>query len=233
MFSSDHPECLESKSQSKEEDTVRAAFGFDKKINGTYVEIGGLDGEIFSNTASLATCQRWNGVMVEGSPNNYKNLKTNVAAQKRSHVTAWNGAVCVPPDRHVKFIDRGAVGGDPSQMSEGFKEAWHRDFENPDGLEAGFKVACQPMSYFLEGLKHVDFFSLDVEGSELVVLETMDFSSVTIDVMIIETDVHNAQKNWKIQTLMRNVGMPECSAVHPVERSMLFVRKAFGARFGC
>ena len=65
-----------------------------------------------------------------------------------------------------------------------------------------------------------------------MVLETMDFTKITIDVMIIETDQHAPEKNWLVQTFMRNVGMPECTA-HPVERSMLFVRKEFGVRYGC
>jgi len=225
-FLNDKSKCLKSKSQSGEEDTVRAAFGFGDKMGGTYVEIGGLDGELFSNTASLATCQRWSGIMVEGSPINYGKLKTNVVAQKRSRVVAWNGAVCPPPIPHVEFIEFGAVGGDLGAMSEGFKKEWH-----PDGRQS-VKVSCKPMSFYLTGVKHVDFFSLDVEGAELMVLETMDFTKITIDVMIIETDQHAPEKNWLVQTFMRNVGMPECTA-HPVERSMLFVRKEFGVRYGC
>ena len=38
----------------------------------------------------------------------------------------------------------------------------------------------------------INFFSLDVEGSELKVLETFDFDKVKIDVLIVETDfIHN------------------------------------------
>ena len=38
------------------------------------------------------------------------------------------------------------------------------------------------------GIKHIDFFSLDVEGSELTVVESIDWTRVKIDVMLIENE---------------------------------------------
>ena len=35
-------------------------------------------------------------------------------------------------------------------------------------------------------VKHVDYFSLDVEGTELEILETIDWQAVQIDVLTIE-----------------------------------------------
>ena len=41
------------------------------------------------------------------------------------------------------------------------------------------------------GITHVDFLSLDVEGHELEVLKTIDFSKVTIDVITVENDYND------------------------------------------
>mmetsp|Transcript_583 Transcript_583/g.962 ORF Transcript_583/g.962 Transcript_583/m.962 type:complete len:184 (+) Transcript_583:25-576(+) len=50
-------------------------------------------------------------------------------------------------------------------------------------------VPCGPLSPVLETLLkgHVNFFSLDVEGAEALVLETIDWSKIRIDVMIAES----------------------------------------------
>ena len=84
------------------------------------------------------------------------------------------------------------------------------------------EVPCAPMAHFLQGVVRVQLFSLDVEGAELIVLETIDFRAIEIDVFLIEMDEHDPVKNWKIRTLMRNLGYSACSRLH-VERSVVFV----------
>jgi hypothetical protein len=65
----------------------------------------------------------------------------------------------------------------------------------PDSAnEEGVDVTCHPLSVMLEevGVTRINFFSLDVERSELKVLVTFDFDKVKIDVLIVETDfIHN------------------------------------------
>lgn len=50
-----------------------------------------------------------------------------------------------------------------------------------------FPVPCQPLATILKryGVTQIDFFSLDVEGSELIVLQTMDWR-VKVHVFLIE-----------------------------------------------
>ncbi len=54
------------------------------------------------------------------------------------------------------------------------------------------KVSCKPLSLIFEENKitWIDFFSLDVEGSELTVLESIDWGKVHIEVLIVETGKH-------------------------------------------
>jgi len=231
-FDSKPTECRNSLSQYSEEDALRKAFGWERKHAGTYVEIGALNGEKISNTLSLATCQHWGGVLVEGSRQNYDALLHKVAEQQRPNVTAYYGAVCTPPHKAVRFLEKrwnsggvNAVGGDISAMGTSFIKQWHSGYR--EGETRTVAVPCRPMEHYLQGVSHVDFFSLDVEGAELLVLETIDFNAVTIDVFMIEFDAHQPDKNWKISKLMSNLNYRECRTFQ-VWQSKVFVRKAAG-----
>jgi len=57
------------------------------------------------------------------------------------------------------------------------------------------------------GVRHIDFMVLDVEGSELPVLETIDFTQLTVDVFSIEySDVNRTNKLKKIRIFFNRTG---------------------------
>jgi FkbM family methyltransferase len=206
--------CQQSRSQSEEESIVNECF-FKGMRNGTFVELGALDGELYSNTLMLDTCFGWHGVLVEGSRANFQSLLRNVRRLRR-RVTINYGAVCSSAKTVVHFArGRGPVAGDVSQMSHSFKMTWYKT-----GVRV-VTVPCKTMAAYLEPLTHVDFFSLDIEGAELEALLTLDFQKVSIDVFMIEMDEHDEDKNWKIRRLLANLGYSECPGVVP--RSGLFV----------
>lgn len=223
--------CLSSQSQSNEENTLRDELGFEKTSAGVYVEIGALDGKRFSNTASLATCQKWQGVLVEANWNNYQSLKRNVVLQKRPMLTAYFGAVCNSTQESVTFLmnpNVPAVGGDVSLMAESFKSSWHPDKDHSEVAV----VPCKPMDFYLRNVTHVNFFSLDVEGAELMVLETINFSRVHIEVFLIEFDETQPLKNAKIISLLTSLKYSECLKF-TVERSKVFVHKKSNYHANC
>ena len=55
------------------------------------------------------------------------------------------------------------------------------------------------------GIKHVDLFHLDVEGAELTVLETFDWS-IRIDMFVVEMDGTNPQKDAAVRELLHSRG---------------------------
>jgi hypothetical protein len=109
-------------------------------------------------------------------------------------------------------------------MGASFISQFHHSYK--EGSSATSMVPCKPMGFYLQGVPHVDFFSLDVEGAELIVLETIDFTATTIDVFMIELDGHQPDKNWKVERLMSNLGY-HASRTIIVRRSKVFVRNAF------
>lgn len=65
------------------------------------------------------------------------------------------------------------------------------------------EVPCMTLSelFHKNGIDHVDLFYLDVEGGELTVLETFDWS-VPIDIFVVEMDSSNPQKDEAVRQLL-------------------------------
>lgn len=56
------------------------------------------------------------------------------------------------------------------------------------------------------GVSHVHFWSLDVEGAELAVLQAFDFDRVAVDVIVVETDGHNKTKDAAVGSILARNG---------------------------
>lgn len=194
--------CEMSRSQSSEESTYMRHFMPNR--TGTFVEIGALDGHQFSNTRVLNICRGWNGLLIEGNSNNFARLITRL---DRRNVKLVHSAVCEPPETWTNFsIDGGPVAVDTSRVSANFQKHWAK-FNHPKRTQ---RVSCAPMSTLLDGLTHVDFFSLDVEGAEFTVVNTIDFEKTCIDTFCIELDGHDAEKDERVTKLLENKGYRRC-----------------------
>ena len=66
------------------------------------------------------------------------------------------------------------------------------------------QMSCLPLHALLHmfGITRVDLFSLDVEGAELEVLKTVDFSAVRINVIVVEQDGGNPEKEEAVRQLL-------------------------------
>ena len=116
----------------------------------------------------------WRGVLIEPNPTIYPMLVAN-----RPHDITVNAAIC-DKYRDVHFNDAQEVGGIVEFMAEEFKEQFKENHEGANVLA----IPCIPLSGILSklGITHIDFWSLDVESAELLVLETFDWRAVTVDV---------------------------------------------------
>jgi hypothetical protein len=144
-----------------------------------YFEIGGLDGKQFSNTFAFEKCLRWRGMLME--PNKLgRKIKENRSPDTNAIVLK---AVCDTPGGTVKFATGsvGAVQGRPEFMGEAFKKMF-------GGMNKVRNVPCDPLSlvFARAGVTHIDFWSLDVEGAELSLLQSVDWAQLTVSVMLVE-----------------------------------------------
>lgn len=161
---------------------------------GTFLEMGALDGLKFSNSYFFEKYLDWSSIMIEGSPLLYEKLVTN-----RPGVVAINEMIYSEPQQlHWMDVAKSgrfstAVGGAWELMSERFKRIHYPDITAADVPKLP-TVPCVSLTDALArfGVRHFDLFSLDVEGAEVSVLKTLDFSKFSASVILLEmrgTDV--------------------------------------------
>eukprot|EP00955_Chlamydomonas_euryale_P109934 365968-Chlamydomonas_euryale.AAC.8 len=174
---------------------------------GTFLELGALDGIEFSNTRGLELGLGWQGVLLEASPVSYKKLQRN-----RPNTTTVHAVVCSEP-KEVHYISKGPVGGIIEFMPETFIKRWHPEMANMGAEERhqhGVPVICAPLTTLLAShscmKQHYNFWSLDVEGGELEVVKSVDFDRFTFDVIAVEADQHNPEKNQAVRELLGKHG---------------------------
>ena len=164
--------------------------------NGFFVEMGGLDGWMFSNTFLFEHCLGWNGMLIEAEPKNFREMSEH----RPCSINVWSAA-CPSGTAYLPMTQNAGV----SQI------------QNSIDTPRSTLVPCRPLSAIFDeyGVTWIDFFSLDVEGHEAVVLETMDFSRVKIGVMVVElerlgmdsgSEVASA-KNKRVHELLTAAGM--------------------------
>jgi FkbM family methyltransferase len=189
------------RSQSNEDEyALNHYFGGQKK-GGSFLEIGGLDGISYSNTFFFEQKLDWRGVLVEANPTSFAQMEKNRPLAKNVHA-----AVCEKVQEvHWYSNPQGAaVSGIWEMASPGFRKSWQFP-EVPDGLPL---VRCKPLTQILEslGTLKIDFFSLDVEGAELAVAQTIDFSKVSFCLICVEADGNDKTKDEGVKQLFVNAG---------------------------
>lgn len=181
---------------------------FSQSRGGFFVEIGGYDGEEFSNTLLLEKERGWDGLLVEANPYTYSILSSR--DRKCNHINA-----CVSNNfPSMTFLLSGPTTVAKETMTEAFEERVKHDIREYGGggaatgnwVAAGKEVTiiCRPFGALMKALgrTHIDYFSLDVEGAEMVILHSIPFSEITISVFTIEVD----QNGKEIDDFMKDKG---------------------------
>jgi FkbM family methyltransferase len=154
-------------SQSGEDVALHAQFFAGIERPGVFVEMGALDGLTFSNTAGLERELGWSGVLIEANPMLCGHLLRN-----RPHARTLCTAVSSNYD--VLEFEKGMYTATFGEVAE--MDSNHRKFHG--GISKKVRVPSAPLGQLLRmvGVASIDLFSLDVEGAELKVLRTFDWS---------------------------------------------------------
>ena len=175
---------------------------------GTYLELGALDGVQFSNTRFFDKELDWGGLLVEPSSAFFE-LAENRGSNEHNHIV--HSAVC-DVEGEIDWMESNtkAVSGIAQTMPDAFKPKFHTTANG----EVTSKLRCASLGALLNeaGIKELDLFSLDVEGAELMVLQTMDWS-IPVHILIIEMDGNNPEKETKIRELLEQNHM-QCLETH-------------------
>ena len=181
-------------SQQGEDLFVFLNFINQKRSDGSYLELGALDGATYSNTKFFQDYLGFRGVLIEPIPAAYTALQTNRPLDK-----TYNVAISDSTDP-VSFVGNWATAGMTTVMAPSFQEAHHKGASE-------YMVESTPLGPLLHkaGVSYLDFFCLDVEGGELAVLKTMDWS-IPVYILCIELDGHNEEKDERCRELLRENG---------------------------
>lgn len=167
---------------------------------GTYVELGAFDGKDESNTMFFDKCLGWSGLLIEGQTQSYEKVIVN-----RPHAVKMSfSPTCKNENETVSFYDY--------PLSNNGMQDLAKSYIGKETIE----IPCGPLTPVLLDIfgpdGHISFFSLDVEGAELLVLETLNFDVLLIEVIMVE---------------IQNAHCPEanCESVHNIRRHMAMTRK--------
>jgi len=148
----------------------------------------------------------WRGLLIEGHPVNSVTLRNN--QNVRSNTAIFTMAACGLNGNGglgtLGFTNNGgAIGSAVEEANEKFLRGWHGG-----QTTSTFPIDCAPLQALLDitGILDVDFFSLDVEGAEYLVLQTIDWDVTNIRVILVELDGGDPGKDDMVRTFLRNKG---------------------------
>jgi len=203
----------------------------------TFVEIGGLDGSpLNSMTEVLEKRLGWRGLVIEATPANYVSIGKNRPCVHHAQAAAG------PDWSLVEFFGwGGCCSGIKGAMSPKFQKQFHGRGKvrhpkqrHQSEVPEPYLVQQAPISDIMAaaGLTTVDFWSLDVEGAEEFVLRGMDFTRVTIKVVLVEISETKAVADRVSSLLHKNGFMQDVSLLGGQNKlNALWLSGQFSAEF--
>lgn len=165
------------------------------KCNGVFFEAGGYDGITGSNTYFLEKNLNWNGILVECNPNMFKKLVKNrncVHSSRALYEETGHKIKLVIPTGKDRYDGKEQLCSLEKCSSQNIKK-FKNEFKSMKTIKC---KTINIMDLFEENnIKHIDYFSLDIEGYELNILNTIDFDKINIDFFTIEWSNNEKIKN--------------------------------------
>lgn len=175
---------------------------FKNNKNGFFVDVGANHPFRFSNTYFLESQLEWKGICIEPQKDMYELLKNNRKSIILNHgvynkktelefcktVTGLCGLVETYDPRHVERINRESKQNNIKTIIQKLKV---------DTLENVFNKY---------NIKIVDYISIDTEGSELEILQGINFDKVKINVIDVEDNYPDTEKSKKTHQFLLEKG---------------------------
>jgi len=187
---------------------------FGDKKNGVYIELGALDGNLYSNTKFFEHYLSWEGILIEPHPVKFRNLLLN-----RSRKNKFFNCLVSTGDKKLKFrlfddIHAAVSGVEDTIPPYHFKKFFNAE-ENSHLKQDIIEMKPETLTDIvkLSGYEYIDLLSLDVEGHEEQVLQSYDFE-VPIRVILIETLPYTPEQNNKCKEILRKRGYTYHSSVY-------------------
>jgi len=153
------------------------------KNNGYFIEVGAGDGINFSNTYLLEKDFNWDGILIEPNRTFYK-------ACLNSRKCKVHNKLLLNRDNHkLRFYEK-SIG--EFSHSEGFGNKSASEVESIYEVET---IKFEEIFGVISKIPEIDFLSIDTEGSESEILQSIDFNKYKPKVICIE---HNFNKKNRV-----------------------------------
>ena len=178
---------------------------FHNKRNGVFIDIGAHDGISFSNTYFFEQNLGWTGICIEPHPDRYKELRANrTSICLQACVANYNGK--------GEFLK---ISGAPEMLS-GLNDAYdprheariNYELAQNGGSAEVLEVDVYTLATILEkyGVTKIDFLSVDTEGSEFLILSSIDLKTIDIAYIVVENNYEdNLIHNYLISNNYRHI----------------------------
>jgi len=162
-----------------------AAQYFNGKVNGVYVDIGANDGITWSNSLCFELNYNWTGLCIEPHPVAYEKLNKN-----RKSINLNIAISDSNDDLDFMSIEGYAemLSGLVSKYDPQHVQRIQRETQQHGDKVTTLKIKCKKLTDVLQehNIQHVDYLSIDTEGSEISVIEGIDFTKNSFDLISLE-----------------------------------------------
>ena len=171
---------------------------FKGMVDGVFVEVGALDGIGASNTYFFEKERNWSGLLIEPNPTEFKRMTTSDRNLSKMENCAISNV-----EMDINFL---SIGG-PCNVLSGIMEFYNQNHidrinheldmysKYPEGHELYstreiIKMKAVKLQTLFDkyNMKKIDLISIDVEGAEMQVLESIDFDKSEIKCFLIENN---------------------------------------------
>ena len=190
-------------SQHKQDQFLNENF-FKNKKNGFFIDIGAHDGVSINNTLFFEKELDWKGLCFEPIPDVFVKLKQNRLCE------CLNCAVSEKDGEDTFLRLKGyteMLSGIKSEYSQEHLNRIEYELKNFGGSKEEIKVKCVNINTVLSerSIAEVDYCSIDTEGNEIKILNTIDFDKTFFYCFSIENNSHSNEikrfmksKNYKL-----------------------------------
>jgi FkbM family methyltransferase len=157
------------------------------KNDGYFVEFGATNGFKLSNTYLLEKEFKWTGILAEPAHVWHKELRANRSAHIESK--------CVWSISNMKILFNETSYPEISTLEEFSDHDMHSEFRKGGKRYKVDTISLNDMLEKYGAPSNIDYLSIDTEGSELEILESLNFEKYKFSVITVE---HNFTKNRQL-----------------------------------
>lgn len=181
---------------------------FINKNKGYFVDIGAHDGITFSNSKFFEELG-WDGVCIEPNPKIFEILSNN----RKCKCVKKAVANTIGISQFFQIIDGpDMLSGLVNEFTDNAIDRIHHELKSFSESFDYIDVECDLFENIVQNSK-IDFLSLDTEGNELKILQTIDFNKYNIKVITLENNEYDSRfldfLNPKGFTFIKRLGCDE------------------------